>query len=487
MKKNEMCLKLNIFFLATMFFSRTPVAQDYNVKKLQKLFDKEMTYHKDENTITFETLYPLNISNFEKFQNDVRDSVAIETLFFSIEDDKESLSYLESNKKTRVYPSEREFNRTLFPLDRDVKNLYTRDVHMIFLQFMRIPSDLKPLLNNAISFDDRRIYYETNSEKKFKYSDTLISNTACSIYHNHWKLSEFSDSKHDIPDVLAQVLPILFKENAPYNLTKDQYKAYLDWKSKKLNAELEKRRIDGQIEIIPLFQIDTFEFAVKGTELYNQWDIKKSEYDEFVKYSSDSLVRETLFFELAEWKKANKFIQHPEYYLSEKYLEFVEFDPVDKVENRKLFSLDYKAKIKVKNPEVKKIIISLELMHKKSLMYCFRTLNLKESIDKPSAFNFRSYYNQPWFQIDTNKVEVLPIKKVEPQGTFIQQLNYEQAIAFYTWKYPISKATVNSNWKNYIFPTQEEFLKMQTKSENICPDKSFYYSTNTLKYKVKLF
>src|SRR5690554_6922162 len=106
-----MSLKLKILFLATIFFSGTLIAQDYNVVKLQKLFDKEMSYQKNESTITFETLYPVSISDFQEFQRDVRDSLAIETLFFSLEEDEESFTYLKTNKKTRAHPSERALNR----------------------------------------------------------------------------------------------------------------------------------------------------------------------------------------------------------------------------------------------------------------------------------------------------------------------------------------------------------------------------------------
>lgn len=483
-----MNLKFYTILIFSILCSATIIAQDYNVKKLQKLFDKEMTYQKGGNAIIFETVYPLSISDFEKFQQDVRDSVAIETIFFSTEEDKESLQYLKSNKKTRAHPSEREVNRSLFPLNRDVKNLYTRLIHIPILQFMRVPRDLKPLVNSSISFDDRRIYYETNSEKTFNYSDTTISSTAYPILHNHWELSQLSDSKHDIPDVLAQVLPILFKENVPYNLTENQYKAYLDWKSKKLSSELEKRKIEGEIDITPLFKVDTVEFTITGTELYNQWDIKKSEYDEFVEYSYDSLVRETLFFELDEFKKANKFIRQQEFYFWETHLEYLQFDPTDKALNRKFFSLNYKARIKSRDPDVKEILSRLEVKHKNSLIYSYRTLDLKSSIDIAAPFNMKSYRNQPWFPINMVQIEILPIREADSNSNeiFMQQLNYEQAIAFYTWKYPINKSTTDSNWKNYIFPTKEEFEMMQSNSENTIPNKSFKYSNRTMKYKVKI-
>lgn len=72
---------LKILLLATILFSKNLVAQDYDIKKLQKLFDKEMVFQKSDNLITFETINPISISDFEKFQSDVRDSVAIQTIF----------------------------------------------------------------------------------------------------------------------------------------------------------------------------------------------------------------------------------------------------------------------------------------------------------------------------------------------------------------------------------------------------------------------
>ncbi|MDD2983836.1 MAG: hypothetical protein PHQ74_10655 [Crocinitomicaceae bacterium] len=477
---------LKMLLLATILFSKNLVAQDYDVKKLQKLLDKEMIFQKSENEITFETINPVSISDFEKFQSDVRDSVAIETVFFSRDDDEKTLLYLRSYKKSKVEPYDREFNRSLYPLKRNVKNLYTAYSHVPLLHFMRIPRDLNPLFNTIISFDDRNVYYETNSKKTFKYSDTLISKTAYPIFHNHWILADLSNVKHDIPDVLAQVLPILFKDKAPYNLTENQYEAYLDWKFKKMNVELKKMKIDGQLEIIPLFQVDTFQFVVKGEELYSQWNIQKTEYEKFVKYTNDSLVRETLFFELRDLKKSNKFIRHPQEYFDENGLEYVDFEPVDKVVNRMLFNLDYKTKIHTEDPEIKEILIKMESQHRGSLMYCYRTLDLKNSIFKKSDRKLHSPRYQRWFQIDTSKVEILPIKSADSVENFSKLLNYKQAIAFYNWKYPISKSTSDSNWKNYVFPTKEEFLKLQSMSGNDFPDKTFSYSTRTMKYRVRL-
>lgn len=484
---NETVIKLKFVLLVILFFSTSLGAQDLKVKKLQKLFHTEMTYQIEENSVTFETVYPISISDFEKFQSDVRDSVAIETIYYSIEEDRASLSYLKTNKKTRAHSSEREVNRAMFPLNRNVKKLYTKYENVPILCFMRIPRELKSVINNEITFDDRRIYYETNQEKRFKYSDTLISSTAHPIFHNHWSLSQFSNYTHDIPFVIAQVLPVLFKEYAPYNLTENQYKAYLKWKSKRLNSELKRNKINLQAELIPLFQTDTVEFTVKGTELYNQWQIKKSEYDEFVKYAYDSLVRETLFYELEEWEKSNKFIIHPQFYFCERALEFVEFDPSDKVENRKLFSLNYKTKIKTRKPEVNEILTRLKLKQQKSLKYTYKIIDLKNSIDKTAAFKMKSYRNQPWFQIDTITVEILPLIATDSNKPFIHQLSYEQAIAFYNWKYPISRATVNSSWKKYVFPTKEEFLKLQSNAAITIQDKSFKYINTTLKYKVRLY
>lgn len=55
---------LKMLLLATILFSKNLVAQDYDVKKLQKLLDKEMIFQKSENEITFETINPVSISDF---------------------------------------------------------------------------------------------------------------------------------------------------------------------------------------------------------------------------------------------------------------------------------------------------------------------------------------------------------------------------------------------------------------------------------------
>lgn len=482
-----MSFNLKIVFLTVILSAKTSVAQEFDIEKFQKLFGKEMTYQIDTNGITCETVHPISISDFEKFQQDVRDSVAIETIFFTLADDNDVMSLLKSNKKIRAHQSNRELNRSMFQLNRDVKNLYTDDNFVIPTLFMRISSAYKPLISSEITFDDRRVYYEMNSTKTFSYLDTSISKTAHPVFHNHWDLSELSRSKHDIPDVLAHVLPVLFKENAPYNLSKNQYYAYLDWKSKKLINELKSRKIAEKVEIVPLFQVDTVAFTITGAELYSHWKIDTCEYFDFVRSVRDSLVRETLYFELVEDEKAIKFVGFSDIYVDEQGLEFVETDPYQRVYNRKLFNLNYSTKIKKRNPEVQAILTKFKLRYSDSLLYCYRTLDLKNSNYTTSPFKMNSYVNLPWLKIDTNNIEILPIKEADSTSLFLNRLTYEQAIAFYNWKYPISKSTGKSNWKHYVFPSKEEFLVMQAQSNISFPDKSFSYTTTTMKYKVLIY
>lgn len=479
------CKKCYALLFLILYFNNV-FTQDIKLKKLLRLFDKEMNYEITDETITLETLYPLSIADFEKFQKDVRDSVAIETLFFSIEEDKESLVFLKINNKRKVHPSQRELNRSMFPLNRAVKEFYTTYDHIPLLQFMRIPSELKSQFNSAITFDDRRIHYETNREITFKYSDSTFSSSAYSIFHNHWDLSKFSQSKYDIPEVLAHVLPLLFENDAPFNLKEHQYKAYLDWKSKKLNSKLKRKKIKGHLEIIPIFKIDTISFTIDGKELYNQWKISKDEYFTFIEHTFDSTVRETLFFELDDRKKANKFIHHPSDYFSEKHSEFVIFDPLDIGENRHLFHLNYNTKIKSKNPEIKRVLSKLEKNKIETLNYAYRKLNLINSIDTVPSSEIKSYRNQPWIPIQIFDIDIIPSKNEGSNSSFIQQISYEQAISFYTWKYPINKATKDSNWRTFVFPSEDEFKMMQTNLNNVISDKYFEYTNKTMKYRVEI-
>jgi|GEM_PF-4497188 len=479
-----MDFKLKIIILLTLFTSGILQAQDAQANKIKKIINKEVNYVKTGNSIVFETLSPVSIQDFMAYQKDVRDSIAIETIFFSIEEDKESLDYLNAKKKLQDHPSEREINRSLFTLNRNVKNLYDEMYHVPILQVMKIPRYAKFLHAKELYFDDRCNFYETNENKRFKYADTALSSSAYSIFHNHWKIAQYSASPYDIPNVLAQTLPVIFKNSAPYDITESQYKAYIDWKTKKIKLNLKKKKINASVELVPFFKVDTFSFIIQGKTLFDQWVINGEEYKEFMGYAYDSLKRDKLFFDLLEWDRSNKFIDYHRFYFCEKYLAWVEFDPGEKEENRTVFNLNFDAKIKEKDPEISTILNSLARETESSFTYSYRRLTPKDQLEKSQPLRKCTYKNEPFFKIDTINVKLIRQTPSNSEQNFMRQLNYEQALAFYNWKYPISKCSPLSNWNDFVFPSKEEFELMMSGKSEVFENKTFSYTAKTLRYKV---
>jgi len=482
---NLINLKITILFLSSIMYSHGFLSQQINTNDLLKLLDKKMIASEYNGSISFVTLSPVDINDFRKFQQYVRDSTAKETIYFGIEEDKMSLEYLNVDKKTMAHPSERELNRSRFDLKKKIKGLYSVYMHVPLLQFMKIPRQYYSVLSNEYAFDDRSLFYESDFSKSYSYSDTSLSSSAYSILHNHWGLLEFSNSKHDIPYVLAQTLPIFFQNQTPYDLTMDQYNAFLHWKSKNVQSSLKENKFDSDIDLVPIFQVDTFQYLIQGPELVDQWGIEREEYEQFMKSTCDSIVRETLYYQLSEFKKAERFLNYQDEYFCEEHLEFVVFDPGRKVENRKLFSLNYKSKIRNRKKEVEEIVSKTRSENKESLKFCYLTIDIEKSLSNSKSFEEKNWRNYPWFEIDTNYAEIFPIQEIDSTERFMELLNYNQALAFYHWKYPISKSTEGANWKNYIFPTKDEFTIMQSGEYNLIQDKSFEYSTNSLNYRIR--
>lgn|SRR5690554_36987 len=482
---NLINFKIIVLVVFSLWFGKDLISQNIKAEDLLEIFEKKMITSEYNGSLVLETLYPVSVADYNKFQQYVRDSIAKETIYFSIEEDKMSLDYLNIDKKTTDHPSERESNRSRFHLKKKVKGLYSCYIHVPLLQFMKLPQHYYSVLSNEYSFDDRVLYYETDPNKSFSYSDTSSSRTAYSIFHNHWGLLEFSTREHDIPYVLAQTLPTFFQNLTPYDLSKDQYSAFLNWKRKNVQSSLKENKIDIDINIVPMIDVDTLQYLVYGSELSEQWIIEREEYEQFVKSTCDSLVRESLYYELSDFKKAGRFLNYQDEYFSEELLEFVEYEPVAKVENRKLFSLNYKSKIRNRKKEVEEIVTKTMSENKESLMFCYLTIDVEKSLSNSKSIVGETWRNNPWFEIDTNYVEIFPIQEIDSTERFMELLNYNQAMAFYHWKYPIRKSTESANWKNYIFPTKDEFTIMQSGKFDAIQDKSYEYTTNSLHYRIR--
>ena len=101
--------------------------------------------------------------------------------------------------------------------------------------------------------------------------------------------------------------------------------------------------------------------------------------------------------------------------------------------------------------------------------------------DLGSNLTIRSHENRQQFIIS-----VLPT--INDKIKTKDDISYEQALAFYTWKYPRWKMNTSmDNWQQFVFPTEEQFKKVQNGEKVVIPEHSIEYPTPVFRYVVHLY
>jgi hypothetical protein len=111
-----------------------------------------------------------------------------------------------------------------------------------------------------------------------------------------------------------------------------------------------------QATIESKFIDDTISVEVPRNELIKNWKIELDEYADFLNYVRDSTIREFLYFNIQNLKKAEKFIHYKNQYLDVDCGEWVDTDPVEKEINREYFPLNFKRKINRKDKEIDSLL-----------------------------------------------------------------------------------------------------------------------------------
>src|SRR5690554_1156539 len=124
---NLINFKIIVLVVFSLWFGKDLISQNIKAEDLLEIFEKKMITSEYNGSLVLETLYPVSVADYNKFQQYVRDSIAKETIYFSIEEDKMSLDYLNIDKKTTDHPSERESNRSRFHLKKKVKGLRSEE------------------------------------------------------------------------------------------------------------------------------------------------------------------------------------------------------------------------------------------------------------------------------------------------------------------------------------------------------------------------
>lgn len=514
---------------------------------------------------------------FQEFQHYVRDSIARDKIFFGLESDdgvNEYILYDEdyyNEGEGEVYEwknhnADREFNREIFPLNWKKKFYYDDPDIMPILADMYIPVferfyrkrvfDTRKWPYRYIEVENRNTY-DSLTELKAKTKNMQlraaindnISQQFVNVANDDYYWAMRGSNNFDEYASLSQLYSITLKDEPVIGVLGTQASAFCHWKQERLQKELDNQELPYYVLVTLPVKEDLNEipesnqFSIAERDYTDQWGITCKEYTSFVNAVKDSMKRELLYIKVQEDKLAEKLLHKTDDLLmSESRLEWVEFDPADRLLNRELYFLNYKTNIsnrkywqydKVGNRLNLDLLIGDPVFHY-SYIDCYSRSQLGkftieiESVDPPSTDYYFKYYesdlkiydstgqfeygiigkdlwipgldkknHDPGVRAHTyvarffneTEINVIPgnLQELNESDDLIQSISYEQAMAYYHWKYPIQNANERSDWQNFVSPTKEQFEKAQRGEQLVIGERKVPYPTPLFRYVVHVF
>lgn len=474
---------------------------------------------------------------YQEFQKWVRDSASRERIYAGTSAGNEAVKWLNVPTKDfkSLHLSAREENRKKYPLNWKKEFSYDDLNLMPLLVDMYLPVNER--FYKSRDFDERKNTYHytlfpsNQTAEKFggiRFEITTVSHEA------FW--AKESASINDEVSVLGQIYDRLFLSNPVVGLTGMQANAFCHWKEIQLQNELDKRQLPYKVRLtLPMVSeyVNTSKTLTIPEKNYTlNWKITVKDYQSFIKAVRDSLFKEVLFMELEEDWLASRFLQAKKVYLDESTLGIVEYDPSDRVENRSIFPLTEDQKILQKYTEQIKAIESRYAEKLNNYLYYRMNVKGKTILGKMETDSGSGYANN--FGDKGHLVELLSVSETDSlghpigmdlsmnwvnclyQGTGVRDhenyarfilrevvqvtpsipienqqpevlmkgITYEQALAYYHWKYPIWKAKVGEDWQNYVYPNEKQFEQIQNGESLIIPEHQLNFPSPLFRYVV---
>lgn len=351
-----------------------------------------------------------------------------------------------------------------------------------------------------------------------------------------------STNTRDYSSVLAQSWPSKFDDKPVSGVINCQAKAYCHWKSVQLQRVLDKKGIDFTVKVtlptkddISKSPLPKSVLTVEERNYTEHWQITNEDYKQFLDAVRDSSMRDYFYHNLNDRSKAVEFLEHTDKpYFDLGWLEFREFNPKHKY-LRYYFPLNLNRKIDLNDEKIDSLIQEFNSIDSLSFTYCSYEMRSYEraiagehtfgvtrlgmsrhritdstrwvlkadeatgelygrdfSIENINSIGedqtvmrhsnlqmytfFRPTNIRPSSSIDSNQLENL-----------IQTISYDQAKAYYNWKYPIQFVTDKSDWQDYVFPTKEQFEAIQRGEQVLVESKTIEYPSPSFRYVVHLF
>ena len=462
----------------------------------------------------------VSASEYQAFKNYVRDSIARLNLILRLNEDSEAASFLKLNRKAgRSYRIIEEFlshdpssRSCYYQLDWDRKLSYSDPYNVPCLSDLYIPRDER--FRQKRVFDERKFcyqYYELPSSvlksnkglSKCEFIKMSSDNKAILSFNtsvaNDITLWAVNASHNDSElGVLSQLYTEINPMNPAVGVLGTQSEAFCNWKQKELQKELNKKGVPFEVRVsLPTeYQLSNLSaprtMEIPPHDFSDQWRITQSDYAEFNEYVKDSILRETIYQYTIDDEDAIEYINYTQRYFDEGVLEFIDFDRSDRDLNRELFSLNFDTKIRQEllvESHVSSFLSELN-SDKRDLVYRYSTI---QTIDKstcskckeviPGRSNLNNYIQEHVISLRLNNSNSI----IDP-NSLIPSLTYEQAMAFYNWKYPIDKFNSRKdNWQQFVYPSEEQFRKIQNGESIITESRNVDYPTPLFRYVVHIY
>jgi len=365
-----------------------------------------------------------------------------------------------------------------------------------------------------------------------------LENQAATIA-DYYSWAAGSVAYRDQLSVIAQTYTELetFRDQPMIGLTGGQAKAFCHWRQEQLQQLADKQQLHVTVLVTLPDYADVEnnklqqQLTLPAFDYTSAWKITSGDYQKFIYSVRDSILKEQLYEKAGKDQQVFKLLDYKNYYFDEGMLEWVELDPEDKKNNRYYFPLA--SKLPALTPELKLLAEEIKASQAYTApVYCYYDLNANRRsitgtftretmylldhkrtytgfipdgrpLDKKYAgkdldldfatylgygsTGVRSHENFARF-IDESNVAVFPAKgfnEYPPQ--LVTGITYEQAVAYYHWKYPIHKLKASDSWQQFVIPTEEQFHKVQSGETIVVPEEKIDYPTPLFRYVVHVY
>ena len=370
-----------------------------------------------------------------------------------------------------------------------------------------------------------------NIQQYIKNQELVIPEQTTILIDNYsW--AQRSKNERDEFSVLAYTYTKLFPNAPIIGINNPQAKAFCHWKQEKIQKELNKKGIPYKV-VLTLPTIEDLKniqqkealFKIPTKNYTEKWKITNQEYSLFVDAVKDSILRKTLYLKIKSDQEAVKLLNYEKIYFDEETLEYTEIDLSDRYLNNFLFTLNYNTKLtslKINSKIIDSIYYYINSYalddyfeykyiesKERSLkgyfiptfndsLYTKDSISEKQKINNDLNLNFTNILKEStsirsnkylnFFNI-TIKVSLLAFSKpdISALNSLFKGITYEQAIAYYYWKYPIHNPNSKDNWQNFVLPTKEQFEEIQKGKSIVIEEKLVAYPTPVFRYVVHLY